>query len=73
MTRFPLPWSVIEIPGGFRVQDAERRPLAYFYGRDDNARHQADTVTLDEARGMAVNFAQLPELLGKADRVEPDS
>jgi hypothetical protein len=73
MTRFPLPWSVIEIPGGFRVQDAERRPLAYFYGRDDNARHQADAVTLDEARGMAVNFAQLPELLGKADRVEPDS
>jgi hypothetical protein len=58
--RFPAPWSVLEIPGGFRVQDANRRPLAYFYGSEDpNARHQADVLTLDDARRMAEKFAEL--------------
>jgi hypothetical protein len=58
--RFPAPWSVLEIPGGFRVQDANRRPLAYFYGSEDpNARRQADVLTLDDARRMAEKFAEL--------------
>ena len=62
--RFPAPWSVVEIPGGFRVQDAERRPLAYFHGRDDpDAGHQADVLTLDEARRLAENFARLCDQL----------
>jgi hypothetical protein len=61
---FPAPWSAVEIPGGFRVEDANRRPLAYFYGRDDpNAAQQADVLTLDEARRMAENFARLSELI----------
>jgi hypothetical protein len=54
----PAPWCVVEIPGGFRVEDANRRPLAYFYGHD-NA--NADVLTLDEARRMAENFARLSE------------
>jgi hypothetical protein len=59
---FPAPWSVVEIPGGFRVQDANRQPLAYFYGSDDpNAARQADVLTLDEARRLAENFARLSE------------
>ena len=58
--RFPGPWSAVEIPGGFRVQDAGHRPLAYFYGNDDpNARHQADVLTPDDARRMAEKFAGL--------------
>jgi hypothetical protein len=58
--RFPAPWSVLEIPGGFRVQGANRRPLAYFYGSEDpNARHQVDVLTLDDARRMAEKFAEL--------------
>ena len=58
--RFPAPWSVLEIPGGFRVQDANRRPLAYFYGSEDpSAKHQADVLTLDDARRMAEKFAEL--------------
>jgi hypothetical protein len=62
--RFPAPWSVLEIPGGFRVQDANRRPLAYFYGSEDpSARHQADVLTLDEARRMAESFAGLSDQL----------
>jgi len=62
--RFPAPWSVLEIPGGFRVQDANRRPLAYFYGSEDpSARHRADVLTLDEARRMAESFAGLSDQL----------
>jgi hypothetical protein len=57
---FPAPWSVVEIPGGFRVEDANRLPLAYFYGREDHdAAHQPEVLTPDEARRMAENFARL--------------
>jgi hypothetical protein len=60
----PRPAPAVEIPGGFRVEDANRQPLAYFYGRDDaNAAHQPDVLTLDEARRMAENFARLSELM----------
>jgi hypothetical protein len=59
--RFPAPWSVLEIPGGFRVHDANRLPLAYFYGSEDDpsARHRSDVLTLDDARRMAEKFAGL--------------
>jgi len=52
--------AAVEIPGGFRVEDADRRPLAYFYGRDDR---NADVLTLDEARRMAENVARLSDLV----------
>jgi hypothetical protein len=55
---FPAPWSVVEIPSGFRVEDANHRPLAYTYGHDDA---HADVLTLDGARRMAENFARLSE------------
>jgi hypothetical protein len=59
---FPAPWSAVEIPGGFRVQDANRQPLAYFYGSDDpNAAHQTGVLTLGEARRMAEKFAHLSD------------
>jgi hypothetical protein len=29
--RFPPPWSVIRLPGGFKVIDANGQSLAYFY------------------------------------------
>jgi hypothetical protein len=57
---FPAPWSAVEIPGGFRVEDANRLPLAYFYGHDHA---NADVLTLDEARRMAENVARLSELV----------
>jgi hypothetical protein len=59
---FPRPWSVIEIPGGYRVDDASGKRLGYFYSWDDpNTAHLADVLTGDEARRLAEEFAKLPE------------
>ena len=55
--RFPPPWTVIRLPGGFKVVDANGQSLAYFYAHDND--HDANI------RRMASNFAKLPELLGR--------
>ena len=49
--RFPPPWTVVPMPGGFKVVDAEQL-LAYRYARQTRA--DADTakvLTMDEALG----------------------
>jgi hypothetical protein len=61
--RFPPPWTVEKIPGGFKVLDAEGQSLAYVYGVADDPTI-GKTLTLDEARRIASNIANLPELLG---------
>jgi hypothetical protein len=61
--RFP-PWQVLELQGGYAVEDAEGYRLGIFYGRaGPGTAKQADLLTLDEARQMAFDFARLPELL----------
>jgi hypothetical protein len=63
--RFPPPWRVIEMSGGYAVEDADGQQLGMFYGSraaPDVAR-QVKTLTMDEARRMAANFARLPKLL----------
>ena len=57
MRRFPAPWTVEQIPGGYKVLDANGQSLAYVYGRETKA--DADTakvLTMDEARRIASNI-----------------
>jgi hypothetical protein len=35
MRRFPAPWTVEAIAGGFKVIDADGQSLAYIYGHAD--------------------------------------
>jgi hypothetical protein len=50
--RFPPPWSVEQIPGGYKVKDGTGQALA-----DADA---AKAITMDEARRIATNIAKLP-------------
>jgi len=61
-TSSSLSRNLVEIPGGYRVDDASGNRLGYFYSWDDpSGRHHADVLTGDEARRMAEAFATLPQ------------
>jgi hypothetical protein len=65
--RFPPPWRVVELPGGYAVEDANGQWLCTFYGRaEPNVAQPAGDPTMDEARRLAADFARLPELLSAA-------
>ena len=69
--RFPAPWQVEQIPGGYKVLDASGHALAYFYARETKAQADiAKVLTFDEARRIAVNVAKQPELLGAVFKAE---
>jgi hypothetical protein len=64
MRRFPPPWTVEALDGGFKIVDANKQGIAYVYGHAD--KRDAETakgLTLDEARRIASNIAKLPSLL----------
>jgi hypothetical protein len=69
MRRFPAPWKVEALDGGFKIVDSNGQALAYVYGHADPRNAQiVYGLTLDEARRIASNIAKLPALLGKKSR-----
>ena len=63
MRRFPPPWTVEALDGGFKVVDSNGQTLAYVYGHaDQRDAGIAKALTLDEARRIASNIAKLPSL-----------
>ena len=66
--RFPAPWQVQRIEGGFAVADSNGFRLAYIYSPPNHA--ELGTAAMghlseDEARRIARGIARLPELLAK--------
>ena len=63
--KMPASWTATEIPGGFRVDDADGKALAYCYGLPPEKLPAAGEarLSLDEARRVASNIPKLPELL----------
>jgi hypothetical protein len=60
--RFPPPWTVEQIEGGFKVVDANGQALAYCYARaSPNGSTVANALT---SRRIAANIAKLPQLSG---------
>ena len=72
--RFPPPWTVEKIAGGFKVCDANGRMSISSENPHEDFTHKV--LTEDEARRIAVNIAKLSVLLGQArpdDSLEAES
>lgn len=66
MRRFPPPWTIEALDGGFKIVDANGQGLCYVYGhRDPRDAITAKGLTLDEARRIAANVVKLPDPIGK--------
>ena len=73
---FPPPWTVQEIPGGFKVLDADGQFLAYVYGRESKADADiAHVLTMDEARRIASQIGKVPKpfMLPDWGRLSPNT
>lgn len=63
---FPAPWTVTDTGSSWQVSDANQFAIVWFcYDERPKEIILGDRMTRAEAYAMAVNFARLPELLGK--------
>lgn len=68
MRRFPAPWTVEALDGGFKILTGNKQAITYVYGHaDPRDAAIAKALTLDEAKRVASNIAKLPRLLAKAN------
>ena len=59
--RYPPPWTVETIPGGYKVMSANGFAIAYVYALEGHARSASpNTLTVPEARAIAHVIARLP-------------
>ena len=65
---FPGPWSIDQIPQGYRVLDANHRVLVYVVTSDHDTGEQSGGLTLEEAGRIARVISSLPELIPDAPR-----
>jgi hypothetical protein len=62
--RFPPPWTIEERQACFVVKDGNGQALAYVYFEEELGRRSAENLmSHDEAGALAVNIANLPDLL----------
>jgi len=72
--RFPPPWTVEQIPGGYKVKDANGQSLAYIavhrvsmdepqHGHSIRQHGCRASCSRTEARRIASNIAELPNVL----------
>ncbi len=64
--RFPPPWKVHPITGGFTVQDANGTALAYVYADTNtmvSASYAHEKLSVEQAFLIARWIARLPELI----------
>jgi hypothetical protein len=65
--RFPPPWRLEPLPGGYRVTDAHGTPLVYVYAVEGGARSALpNSLTPSEAQTIAMAVIRLPELIPAA-------
>jgi hypothetical protein len=74
MRSLSTPWYAENVPGGFVVRDADRKPVAYVYGHERPWQSQGAPrpLTIDEAREMALAIAKLAEVLMREDPQDTD-
>jgi hypothetical protein len=51
---FPGPWSVDQIPQGYRVLDANHRVLPYVVTSDESMKDQSSGLTFAKRRGVSL-------------------
>jgi len=69
MRRFPTPWRVERIPGGYTVRDATDRVLVRIYGQRELIEGRVPALTLEEAEEMALTIAMLPQTLSESEKL----